>query len=122
MIFFVHPSNWRGKCLGIKIVLNLDLIVPATSLGNGVYFSVNSFFYDRELYTPLDPSGYRRMYRVRVLTGDYKIGSPKFYFSPLKSRNPHVCYHSVTNSVHNPTVFMVFKDVYSCPEHIITYL
>lgn len=93
--------------------------------GNGVYFAVNASYSARDQYSPRDFNGNKRIYRCRVLTGEFCQGAQGMKVPPNKS-NPgagttHILYDSVVDNVRNPGIFVIFNDTQAYPEYLITF-
>ena len=102
--------------------VNISVFLSDAATGNGVYFTVNTHDSDRDIFSPADASGHKRMYRCLVLTGDYCLGQAGMRVPPPKAGDQsHVLYDSVTNSVNSPMMFAIFNDCQAYPAHIITY-
>ena len=95
----------------------------ATVYGEGVYFAVNAQYSDRNGYARPEPNtGHKRMYRALVLVGHYTLGVQGMRVPPTRVRGtPDILYDSVTNSMQDPAMFVIFHDTQAYPEHIITY-
>ena len=74
-------------------------------------------------YASVDSKQQKRMYLVRVLTGEYTQGRSDMMIPPPKDPNdptvPH--YNSVVDNTTNPTIFVVFYDHDAYPEYLLTY-
>ncbi|KAK7120425.1 hypothetical protein R3I94_020427 [Phoxinus phoxinus] len=88
--------------------------------GNGSYFAVDPS-YSAQGYSKPDVNGHKRMYLARVLVGDFTQGKPGLPVPPAKSTNSADLYNSVTDSISNPTMFVIFNDVQAYPEYLITF-
>ncbi|KAG1971164.1 poly [ADP-ribose] polymerase [Pimephales promelas] len=88
--------------------------------GNGSYFAVDPSYSARG-YSKPDVKGHKRMYLARVLVGDFTQGIRGLPVPPAKSSNSADLYNSVTDNIHNPTMFVIFNDVQAYPEYLITF-
>lgn len=93
--------------------------------GNGVYFAVNASYSARDQYSPRDFNRNKRIYRCRVLTGEFCQGAQGMKVPPNKP-NPgagttHILYDSVVDNVRNPGIFVIFNDTQAYPEYLITF-
>ncbi|XP_062611964.1 protein mono-ADP-ribosyltransferase PARP14-like [Saccostrea cucullata] len=93
----------------------------ATAYGNGVYFAVNASYSANSTYSPPDISGNRRVYRSRVLTGEYCQGRNGMKVPPNKPSGGHILYDSVVDNPNNPGIFVIFNDTQAYPEYLITF-
>ncbi|XP_052771711.1 protein mono-ADP-ribosyltransferase PARP14-like [Mya arenaria] len=94
----------------------------ATAVGQGVYFATQASYSAQSTYSPPDGSGNKKMYRCRVLTGDYTVGNSSMRVPPPKNPStPHILYDSVTNNTSSPAMFVIFNDTQAYPAHLITF-
>ncbi|XP_032262571.1 protein mono-ADP-ribosyltransferase PARP14 isoform X1 [Phoca vitulina] len=94
----------------------------AVAYGKGTYFAVNACYSANDTYSRPDRHGRKHMYYVRVLTGTYTHGNSSLIVPPPKSpENPTDLYDTVTDSVQNPHLFVVFYDYQAYPEYLITF-
>ncbi|XP_041105205.1 protein mono-ADP-ribosyltransferase PARP10-like isoform X2 [Polyodon spathula] len=93
----------------------------ATVYGKGVYFAVESALSVQDQYSPPSEEGYKYVFVVKVLTGEYTKGNHEMKTAPLKenSRIP-LRYHSVVDSTISPEIFVIFNDTQAYPEYLIT--
>lgn len=93
--------------------------------GNGVYFAVNASYFARDQYSPRDFNGNKRIYRCRVLTGEFCQGAQGMKVPPNKPNTgagtTHILYDSVVDNVRNPGIFVIFNDTQAYPENLITF-
>ncbi|KAL9974252.1 hypothetical protein ACROYT_G011267 [Oculina patagonica] len=93
--------------------------------GRGVYFvsdALNSASCT-EVHSTQDANGFRYMYQVRVLVGEYTVGKSNLLVPPPKNpNNPEKLYDSVVDHILYPTIFVVFYDNQCYPEYLITFL
>ncbi|XP_047241013.1 protein mono-ADP-ribosyltransferase PARP14-like isoform X1 [Girardinichthys multiradiatus] len=92
----------------------------ATAYGKGVYFAVNAD-YSANRYCPADPSGMKRLYVARVLTGRYTVGSSSMKAPPPRGSDPTDCFDSLVNNQQQPIMFVIFHDDQAYPEYLITF-
>ncbi|XP_074555195.1 protein mono-ADP-ribosyltransferase PARP14-like [Halichoeres trimaculatus] len=92
----------------------------AARYGKGVYFAVNPD-YSAGGFAPADPSGLKRVYVARVLTGLYTVGNPSLKAAPPRGSDRSDCFDSVVDNVASPTMFVVFHDDQAYPEYLITF-
>lgn len=97
-------------------------LFTAVAYGKGTYFAVHANYSANDTYSKPDVNGKKHMYYVRVLTGVYTRGNASLLVPPLKNpQNSADQYDSVTDHVHNPTLFVIFYDHRSYPEYLITF-
>lgn len=90
--------------------------------GNGVYFARDAIYSARSTYSPSDANGYKYMYYVRVLTGEYTTGKPGLLVPPSKNpTNSTILFDSVVDNVRSPHVFVTFSDASNYPEYLIVF-
>ena len=88
--------------------------------GQGCYFARDASYSNQ--YASADPQGVKRMYVVRVLTGEYTIGEYHMLVPPPKDPNdPAVLFDSAVDNMGNPGIYVVFYDGDAYPEYLITY-
>ncbi|XP_026144255.1 poly [ADP-ribose] polymerase 10-like isoform X2 [Carassius auratus] len=93
----------------------------ATVYGQGVYFAVNASLSVSDTYSPPNADGHKFIFVARVLTGDFTVGKSDYKTAPLKeSSGVPVRYHSVTDQISSPTLFVIFNDTQAYPEYLIT--
>ncbi|MEQ2311211.1 hypothetical protein AMECASPLE_017385 [Ameca splendens] len=92
----------------------------AAAYGKGVYFAVNAD-YSANRYCPADPSGMKRLYVARVLTGRYTVGSSSMKAPPPRGSDPTDCFDSLVNNQQQPIMFVIFHDDQAYPEYLITF-
>jgi poly [ADP-ribose] polymerase 10/14/15 len=62
------------------------------------------------------------MYLCKVLTGVYAKGEKGMRVPPANPNGaPHALYDSVSNSLTNPHMFIIFHDTQACPEYLIYF-
>lgn len=93
----------------------------ATVYGQGVYFAVNSALSVLDTYSPPNADGHKFIFMAKVLTGDFTEGKHEMKTAPLKENTSvPIRYHSVTDKVRSPTLFVIFNDTQAYPEYLIT--
>ncbi|XP_018429790.1 PREDICTED: poly [ADP-ribose] polymerase 15-like [Nanorana parkeri] len=94
----------------------------AAAFGNGTYFAVHASYSASSAYAKPDANGQKHMYLARVLTGQYCRGQAGMIIPPTKSTaNVTDLYDSVTDNIHNPSMFVIFNDIQAYPEYHITF-
>ncbi|XP_009975706.1 PREDICTED: poly [ADP-ribose] polymerase 15-like, partial [Tauraco erythrolophus] len=94
----------------------------AASIGKGTYFAVDACYSAQDTYSRPDTNGRKYMYLVRVLTGQYCAGSSELITPPPKNpADPTDLYDSVVDNVNNPKMFVIFSDIQTYPEYLITF-
>ncbi|XP_066467944.1 protein mono-ADP-ribosyltransferase PARP14 [Tiliqua scincoides] len=93
----------------------------AAAIGNGTYFAVDASYSAQDAYSTPDGNGKKYMYLARVLTGDYCVGQHGQVTPPPKTPGGVDLYDSVTNSMKNPSMFVIFRDAQAYPEYLITF-
>ncbi|KAI5094181.1 zinc finger CCCH type domain containing 1-like [Silurus meridionalis] len=88
----------------------------ATVYGEGCYFSRDAKYSTD--YT--DRYGDRSMFACRVLVGQYAKGAPHFRRPPSRDAAGNL-YDSCVNTVHEPTIYVIFDRSQVYPEFLITY-
>ena len=89
-------------------------------MGQGCYFARDASYSNG--YASADPQQQKHMYLVRVLTGQYTVGSHTMMVAPPKDPNdPTVPFDSVVDNMANPSIYVVFFDADAYPEYLITY-
>ncbi|XP_034712923.1 protein mono-ADP-ribosyltransferase PARP14-like isoform X2 [Etheostoma cragini] len=94
--------------------------VNGTVFGTGVYFAVAAN-YSAGNFSPADPSGLKRLYVARVLTGRYTVGNSSMRATPPRGSDPTDCFDSLVNNQQQPTMFVIFHDDQVYPEYLITF-
>ncbi|KAF6717731.1 Poly [ADP-ribose] polymerase 14 [Oryzias melastigma] len=92
----------------------------ATAYGRGVYFALNADYSAKE-FSPADPSGLKRLYVARVLTGRYALGKSSYVSPPPRGSDPTDRFDSVVDNLQSPTKFVIFHDDQAYPEYLITF-
>ncbi|KAM4565127.1 protein mono-ADP-ribosyltransferase PARP14-like [Fundulus diaphanus] len=92
----------------------------AGAFGEGVYYAVNAK-YSADRYSPADPSGMKRLYVARVLTGRYTVGDSSMKAPPPQGSDHTDCFDSLVNNQQQPTIFVIFHDDQAYPEYLITF-
>ena len=127
----INTTNFNRSLCGqngkkVLIIYNSVLLklffVTATMFGRGCYFARDATYSNRDTYSVPNSRNEKRMYFVRVLTGEFTKGEEKMAVAPPKDPSePTVLYDSVVNSTSSPTIFVVFYDGDAYPEYLITY-
>eukprot|EP01119_Soliformovum_irregulare_P007497 TRINITY_DN19939_c0_g1_i2.p1 TRINITY_DN19939_c0_g1~~TRINITY_DN19939_c0_g1_i2.p1 ORF type:complete len:441 (-),score=74.73 TRINITY_DN19939_c0_g1_i2:63-1385(-) len=86
----------------------------ATVYGKGVYFAVRAAYSAQPTYSPPDNRKNQTMFVARVLVGKCCHGDSS-YLAPPQG------FHSVTDSMASPSMYVVFGDEQAYPEYIITF-
>lgn len=87
-----------------------------------MYFALQASYSARSTYSPPDTSGFRYMYLVKVLVGEYTVGRQGILTPPVKNAsNVTDTYDTVVDNVANPGIFVVFYDWQCYPEYLITF-
>ncbi|CAC5424291.1 Protein mono-ADP-ribosyltransferase PARP15 [Mytilus coruscus] len=95
----------------------------AVAFGAGVYFAVEVRYSIQDTYSRPDPSGHKRMYLCRVLTGEFCTGVAGMRVPPAKPSpaGSHILYDSVTNDMNNQIMYIIFHDSQAFPEYLVTF-
>ncbi|XP_062610602.1 protein mono-ADP-ribosyltransferase PARP14-like [Saccostrea cucullata] len=93
----------------------------AVAYGEGVYFAVNAGYSAQDTYSRRDPSGNKRMYLCKVLTGEFTVGKGGMRVPPAKGQQSHILYDSVVNNMANPVMYIIFNDTQGYPDYLITF-
>jgi poly [ADP-ribose] polymerase 10/14/15 len=93
-----------------------------TTYGKGVYFARDFSYSAKNLYSKPDVAsgGAKHVLLCRVLTGSFTRGKKRMIEPPIRADD--IRYDSLTNSVTNPRVWVVFKDVNAYPEYLVTFI
>jgi poly [ADP-ribose] polymerase 10/14/15 len=109
-ISYINKTNFNRSLCGQN----------GTMYGHGCYFARDASYSNR--YAPPDSQQQKRMYIVRVLTGQFTNGANAMMVAPPKDpTDPTVPYDSVVDNTSNPTIFVVFYEPDAYPEYLITY-
>jgi poly [ADP-ribose] polymerase 10/14/15 len=99
-----------------------SFIFSATYYGDGVYFAVNANYSCSNTYSLPDPSGVKRVYYCRVLTGEYTQGTEGMRLPPEKGGyGGTAIYDSVVENQASPGMFVIFHDTQAYPEYLISF-
>ncbi|XP_060950254.1 uncharacterized protein LOC133027239 [Limanda limanda] len=91
------------------------------TIGQGVYFAVDSLLSVDDVYSPPNRDGHKFIFVSKVLTGDHTQGSHSMKAAPLKeSDDIPLRYDSVTDDLTCPSMFVIFNDTQAFPEYLIT--
>ena len=98
--------------------------IPATVYGQGTYFAAKFSYSARDIYSPIGGDrGFKHIYQVRVLTGEYTQGKEELRDAPSKSSaNTAIKFDSVVDDVNNPEIFVIFHDAHAYPEYLIKFI
>ena len=90
--------------------------------GRGVYFAKDASYSARDAYSPRDHNyGYKYIYLVRALTGEFTTGNSSMIAPPHKNAANFIEYDSVVDNVANPAIFVIFQDALVYPDYLITF-
>uniref|UniRef100_A0A8C4QFF2 PARP catalytic domain-containing protein n=1 Tax=Eptatretus burgeri TaxID=7764 RepID=A0A8C4QFF2_EPTBU len=100
----------------------------AALYGRGVYFATDCVYSGRDVYSPPEKGGLKRIFVSRVITGDFAIGHQELCAPPLRpaTNDPDhqtsspLRYHSVVDSVSKPRIFVIFNDTQAYPHMVVT--
>ncbi|KAL3863201.1 hypothetical protein ACJMK2_004967, partial [Sinanodonta woodiana] len=96
--------------------------IKATKYGEGVYFAKKSYYSARDIYSPPDAAGNKKMYLTKVLTGKYAQGKEDMRVPPpLVLGRPELQHDSVVDNINTPLIFVIFHDTQAYPEYLITF-
>ncbi|KAL3863199.1 hypothetical protein ACJMK2_004965 [Sinanodonta woodiana] len=93
----------------------------ATKYGEGVYFAKESYYSARDLYSPPDAAGNKKMYLTKVLTGKYALGKEKMRVPPPLVVGRPELHDSVVDDINTPFIFVIFHDTQAYPKYLITF-
>ncbi|XP_053407795.1 protein mono-ADP-ribosyltransferase PARP14-like [Mercenaria mercenaria] len=94
----------------------------ATMYGDGVYFAVSAQYSCRNTYSRPDPSGVKRMYYCRVLTGEFTQGKQGMRVPPNKGGTGSTAlYDSVVDRPGSPGMYIIFHDTQAYPEYLVSF-
>ncbi|XP_060752895.1 uncharacterized protein parp10 [Tachysurus vachellii] len=95
----------------------------ATAYGQGVYFAVKSAYSFSDTYSPPNADGHKFIFVAKVLTGDFTQGKHDMRTAPLRQGSDiPVRFHSVVDSMKEPSLFVIFNDTQAYPQYLITCL
>lgn len=113
--------------------------------GDGIYFSSSSRYSSNRAFSTPDHKGHQRMFLARVLVGEYHqgkenekeknkqgregtltnhhpiLGHEGLKIPHNKPRNKNVQYESVVDSLHYPSIFVIFKDDQAYAEFVVVF-
>ncbi|CAH1257722.1 PARP14 [Branchiostoma lanceolatum] len=93
----------------------------ATMYGKGTYFARDAS-YSAGRYANPDPSGLKRLFLAKVLTGEYVTGNQNMIVPPTRpGGSPLDTYDSTVDNASNPSIFCVYHDAQAYPEYLITF-
>ena len=96
-------------------------LITATAYGRGVYFARDARLSASTTYSPRDHNGYKYVYLVRALTGEFTTGNMSMIVPPHKDPANFIEYDSVVDNIANPTIFVIFNDALVYPDYLITF-
>jgi poly [ADP-ribose] polymerase 10/14/15 len=83
---------------------------------------VNANYSCQSHYSRPDPTGIKRLYYCRVLTGEFTQGKSGMRLPPSKGGPGNTTlYDSVSNNINSPAMFIVFHDTQAYPEYLISF-
>uniref|UniRef100_A0A8C6S2M1 Poly [ADP-ribose] polymerase n=1 Tax=Nannospalax galili TaxID=1026970 RepID=A0A8C6S2M1_NANGA len=91
-----------------------------TLYGQGVYFAKHASLSVKDRYSPPNAEGHKVVFVARVLTGDYGQGCHGLRAPPLRASGQVLRYDSAVDSLHQPSIFVIFHDTQALPTHLIT--
>ncbi|XP_062989431.1 protein mono-ADP-ribosyltransferase PARP12-like [Elgaria multicarinata webbii] len=92
--------------------------VHGTAYGKGSYFARDASYSDN--YSRSD-SDLKIMFLAKVLVGEFTNGVSSYLRPPAKDSQNTVFYNSCVNSLHNPSIFVIFEKHQIYPEYLIKY-
>ncbi|KAL8222063.1 UNVERIFIED_CONTAM: hypothetical protein K2H54_074867 [Gekko kuhli] len=92
--------------------------IHGTAYGKGSYFARDASYSDN--YCKLDLVS-KTMFLARVLVGEFTNGLPNYLRPPAKDSQNTAFYDSCVNSIHNPSIFVIFEKHQIYPEYLIDY-
>lgn len=92
----------------------------SANYGVGVYFSPHASV--SRYYARPDPTGVCRLFRCRVLTGEYCLAKAGIRTGPPKpSGGPNAKYDSVVDNMNNTQEIVIFNDTQAYPDYLISF-
>ncbi|XP_060101626.1 protein mono-ADP-ribosyltransferase PARP12-like [Heteronotia binoei] len=92
--------------------------VHGTAYGKGSYFARDASYSDN--YCKYDLL-YKTMFLARVLVGEFTNGLSNYLRPPAKENQNTTFYDSCVNSIHSPSIFVIFEKHQIYPEYLIEY-
>ncbi|XP_002732880.1 protein mono-ADP-ribosyltransferase PARP14-like [Saccoglossus kowalevskii] len=89
--------------------------------GAGVYFAVKSGYSMKTYFSPVDGTGHRYIFQVKVLVGKWAKGKADMKEPPLKDANGTDRFDTTVDNETNPSMFVIFHDDQAYPEYLITF-
>ncbi|XP_043821050.1 protein mono-ADP-ribosyltransferase PARP12 [Dromiciops gliroides] len=89
-----------------------------TSYGRGSYFARDAAYSHHYIQSSVKP---QPMFLARVLVGEFTRGNSTYLRPPPKEGQSSIFYNSCVNSVHDPSIFVVFEKHQIYPEYLIWY-
>ena len=87
-----------------------------------MYFAVQASYSCSNTYSRPDPSGIKRAYLCKVLTGEYTLGKQGMRVPPQKASGAaHALYDSVVNNTQNPGMYIIFNDTQAYPDYLVSF-
>lgn len=96
-----------------------------------MYFARDASYSASRTYSPPNHRGHKHVYYARVLTGEYTVGRSDLIEPPPKTDELQYLYgesgaassryDSVVNSVHDPSIFVIFNDAAFYPDYLIVF-
>ncbi|KAL3863209.1 hypothetical protein ACJMK2_004975 [Sinanodonta woodiana] len=93
----------------------------ATKHGDGVYFAKKSYYSARDMFSPPDTAGNKKMYLTKVLTGKYALGTQGMRVPPPLVPGRPELHDSVVDDIKTPFIFVIFHDTQAYPDYLITF-
>ena len=116
-----HARTMDPLSLLNYVIMNV-MTITAVVHGNGVYFARHASYSSRNVYSPPDANGYKYMYYVRVLTGEYTTGKTGLLVPPSKDpSNSNILFDSVVDNLQSPNIFVTFSDASNYPDYLIVF-
>jgi len=89
--------------------------------GKGDYFAVNFCLSASHRFAKPDENNVKHILLCRVITGNFAVGNPTMKSAPVYDEDKSTLYHSVVNSLADPTVFVTFNDWAAYPAYMINF-
>ena len=91
----------------------------ATAYGKGVYFAKDISYSAQPLYSPPDKDGFKCILANKVLVGRSCLGKANQTVPDMFDNTRR--YDTTVDSVSNPRIFVVYKDMQAIPEYEIKF-
>ena len=72
-------------------------------------------------YSVPDARGVRRMFQVRVAVGEWCLGKYAMKVPDVRVQSTNERYESTVNDMHNPGIWVAYKDSQALPEYLIEF-